>query len=152
MSVVRIIGVGTPYGDDRAGLAIAARLMEAPASGSEVVITERPGVELLDLLCGADAVIVLDAVRSGAAPGKIHDLALEELPEADRACSSHGIGVADTLALAEALGCRPRGRFIGIEARPHRRLPTWTDVLSPEVEAALDAAVLRVKEWVERVR
>jgi hydrogenase maturation protease len=114
------------------------------------VLTERPGAELLDLLGGAGAVIVLDAVRSGAAPGTVHDLALEELPGVAPAWSSHGLGVADALALARALGQRPRGRFIGIEAGPDRPMPS--DTLHPRVVAAVEQAVCRARSWLDHFR
>jgi len=147
MSRTRIIGIGTPFGDDRAGLELAGRLRAAPPRDSEVLATERPGVELIDLLAGADAVLVLDAVRSGAPPGTIHDLALDDLPQPGVAVSSHGIGIADTLALARALGGLPRGRFVGIEAG--RGGPALGAELSVEVALALPAAVLRVHAWVD---
>jgi hydrogenase maturation protease len=147
MSGVRVIGVGTPYGDDRAGLEIAARLAALPGCGCEVVVTERPGAELIDLLGGADAVIVLDAVRSGLAPGTLHDLPLEDLAGAAGAGSAHGIGVAQALALARALGGGPRGRFIGIEAGPGR--PAFAAALSAEVAAAVGTAAFRAQAWVD---
>jgi hypothetical protein len=58
--------------------------------------------------------------------------------------------VVDALALAWALGHRPRGRFIGVEARPTR--PRLTEALSPELMAAIGPAVRRVQVWVERLR
>lgn len=147
MSRVRVIGVGTPFGDDRAGLEIARQVRAAPPPDCEVVTTDRPGVDLLELLAG-EAVILLDAVRSGALPGTIHDLAIDGLPCARGAVSSHGIGIADVLALAAALGRRPRGRFIGIEADPGCR--QMDAALSAAVMIALPAAVCRVRDWVDR--
>ena len=149
MNGIRIIGVGTPYGDDRAGLAIGARLALAPPCGCEVVTTDRPGAELIDLLSGAGAVIILDAVRSRRPPGTIHDLPLSALPAAPLAYSSHGIGIADALALAAALGRLPPGRLIGIEAQPV--VPRPGDDLSEAVAAAFDAAIARVHAWARRL-
>jgi hydrogenase maturation protease len=148
MSRVRIIGVGTPFGDDRAGLEIAARLLAVPPRDCEVVATARPGVELIDLFVGADAVILLDAVRSGAATGTLHDLALDDLPQPGAAGSSHGIGIADTLALARALGRLPRGRLVGIECG--RGSATIGAPLSTSVAAALSPAAMRARAWAER--
>ena len=148
MSRVRIIGVGTRFGDDRAGLEMAARIAAAPPRGCEVVTTERPGAELIELLAGAEAVILLDAVRSGSAAGTVHDLALEDLPQSFRSMSSHGIGITDALALAEALGCRPRGRLIGVEAAPGS--VAMDRPLSAAVAAAITTAVERVHAWVDR--
>jgi len=148
MSRVRIVGVGTPFGDDHIGLEIAARIQSTSPGDCEVVMTEQPGVELLELLAGSDTVILLDAVRSGAGPGTVHDLALEDVPRGCRALSSHGIGVADMLALAGVLGGRPRGRFIGIEVVPTAE--TMDAGVSAEVAAAVPAAVKRVRAWLAR--
>lgn len=149
MNGVRIIGVGTAHGDDRAGLAMAAELAVAPPLGCEVIATDRPGAELIDLLTDAEAVIVLDAVRSRHPPGTIHDLPLGDLPAAPLAYSSHGIGLADAVALAAALGRLPPGRFIGIEAQPIAPRPG--DVLSAAVTAAFDGAIARVYAWARRL-
>jgi hydrogenase maturation protease len=148
MSPVRIIGVGSRFGDDRAGLEMAARLAAAPPRGCEVVATERPGAELIELFAGAGAVILLDAVRSGSAAGTVHDLALEDLPQPFRSMSSHGIGITDALALAQVLGRRPRGRLIGVEAAPGNG--AMDQPLSAAVAAALGRAMKRVHAWVDR--
>jgi hydrogenase maturation protease len=148
VSTVRVIGIGTPCGDDRAGLEVAARVGAAPPRGCEVVATERPGVELIDLLNGGGATIVLDAVRSGAAAGTIHDLPLDDLPAPRLAMSSHGIGIAEALALARALGHRPHGRLIGIEAGAGAMRAG--DPLGADVAAAIGAAVQRVHAWIAR--
>lgn len=148
MSRVRIIGIGTRFGDDRTGLEIAARLLAAPPADCDVVATERPGVELLDLLAGTAIAILLDAVHSGAAIGTVFDLALADLPRPGIAVSSHGISIADALALTGVLGRRPCGRFIGIEADPSRR--QIGAALSAAVAAALPVAVRRVRAWVDR--
>lgn len=148
MSRTRVIGIGTPFGDDRTGLELAARLVAAPPADCDIVATERPGVELLDLLAGAEVAILLDAVHSGAAIGSVLDLALADLPGAGVALSSHGISIADAVALAGVLGCLPRGRLIGIEADPSRR--RIDAALSAEVAAALPLAVQRVHRWVDQ--
>ena len=150
MSPVRVIGVGTPCGDDRAGLEIAARLGAAPPRGCEVVATERPGVELIDLLNRNGATIVLDAVRSGAAAGRSSRGRSWMVPAARLALSSHGIGIAEALALARALGQCPHGRLIGIEAAAG--VMRAGDPLGAEVAAAIGAALQRVHAWIGRYR
>ena len=70
---VLVVGVGNRYrGDDGAGLAAAARLGEA--AGAPVVLLDNSGdgTVLLDVWQHADAVIVIDAMRSGAPAGSWH--------------------------------------------------------------------------------
>jgi hydrogenase maturation protease len=111
-----VVGIGTGRGDDAAGLAAAEALSRrALPAGVSVHRCERPVPDLLDALEGADAAIVVDAARTGAAPGSVQRLARGELARALRP-SSHALGVADALALAEALGRAPaRIEVLGVE-------------------------------------
>lgn len=146
--MIRLIGIGSPFADDRAGLEVAARLAPVVAPEVEVMSADRPGVDLLELLRGADAVILVDAVRSGAPAGTLHDLDLWAVPHARlRYLSSHGFGVAEALALAQTLGGMPAyGRLIGIEVGAGLGSSTC-DQLSTEVARALDEAAWRVHAW-----
>jgi hydrogenase maturation protease len=114
---IRVIGVGTWRGDDAAGLAAARCLGEGALPAEvEVLTCERPAAELVEALAGAERAVVLDATRSGREPGSVQRVEREELRR--RALfSSHALGVAEALALAEALGRQPRELVvIGIEA------------------------------------
>ena len=65
-----MIGVGNAYrGDDAAGLAVARLLRER---GVEALDQEGEPVALVELLAGHGAVVLIDAVRSGASPGTVH--------------------------------------------------------------------------------
>ncbi len=134
---VRVIGVGSPFGDDAAGLRVAESLA---ADGVEAVACARP-LERLDALDGVEAAVLVDATRSGRAPGTVHEPALEELREA-RPLSSHGVGVREALELARALGCAPkRLAIVGIEAERTEGLE-----VSAAVRAGLPEAAARVRE------
>ncbi|HVB79379.1 MAG TPA: carbamoyltransferase HypF [Candidatus Binataceae bacterium] len=115
--MIRIIGIGSPFGDDAAGLEVARMLAGLPPPNCEVLAADRPGAMLVDLLEGADAVILIDAVRSGAPPGTIHEFTFDELDRcATRLVSSHDLGVAAAIGLAHKLGRAPAvGTVIGIE-------------------------------------
>src|SRR5208337_4332826 len=119
-ALIRIIGIGSPFGDDAVGLEIARVLAESPPPNCEVIAADRPGTTLADLLDGADAAILIDAIRSGAPPGTIHGFAFDELERcAARFVSSHDLGVAAAIQLAQKLGHAPSvGRVIGIEIAP----------------------------------
>ena len=131
-----MIGIGTPRADDAAGLAVAALLASRPLPDGVVVLPcARPLPDLLDALDGADAAVLVDAARSGGAPGSIRRLAPGDLAR-QRSPSSHGLGVAQALALASALGRAPAWiEVVAIEAEQMER-----DALSPAVAAAIGAA------------
>jgi hydrogenase maturation protease len=119
-----ILGIGQSLrSDDGAGLA-AIHHWEAtfPLTASNASITaseiELPGLELLNLLEGCDAAILVDAVQSTAKPGTIHKLhEADILGFSEAHQSAHGWGVAETLLLARQLDIDlPRNiLFIGIE-------------------------------------
>jgi hydrogenase maturation protease len=122
---VRIIGVGSPFGDDRAGWEAAAMLDAvlprefADAGRVAVEMLDRPGARLIERLGGAEAVIILDAVKSGGVPGSVYRYAARQLISAPAGVSSHGFGVAEALSLASALGIDLRRVTVyGIEVDP----------------------------------
>lgn len=144
MTKLLILGVGSPFGDDRFGWEAAEALrhsavMSAVASGRiEISVLDRPGAMLPVHWRETDIVILLDAVRSGAAPGTRHGFDARELPGTGVMCSSHGFGVASAIGLARALGNMPSRLLLrGVEA-DH----SWPNPgLSPVVADALPAFV-----------
>jgi hydrogenase maturation protease len=149
--LIRIIGIGSPFGDDGCGLAAARLLADEPPAGTEIVIADRPGAALIELLEGVEVTILVDAVRSGAPPGTIHDLDLRDLPGCSlRAVSSHELGVAEAMQLVTALGRPPvRGRFLGIEVGPSPGAPSGRTTLA--VSEATAEVVRRARQWVSRL-
>lgn len=110
---VHIIGVGSPFGDDRLGWVAAESLQRSSAMNAlepgriVISILDRPGVMLVTLWDEADHVIVIDAVRSGAVPGTRHRLTVSDVNATRLPATSHGFGVAAALELARALGNLP---------------------------------------------
>ncbi|MBI3569796.1 MAG: hydrogenase maturation protease [Gammaproteobacteria bacterium] len=141
---VHIMGIGSPFGDDRFGWEAAEALRRCTAMNAvtpvhmEISILDRPGVMLPRHWRETDGVILLDAVRSGAAPGTRHRLDAHDLPGAGVLCSSHGFGIVSAIGLAQALGNMPSNLLLrGIEADP-----AWTGFcLSPVVAEALPSFV-----------
>ena len=119
MSRVRILGIGSPSGDDQAGwLAVDALQACGMQANGEVVIEklDRPGSGLITLLDDAAWVILIDAMQSGSQPGRIRRFDRKDWPTYSHGLSSHGFGVLDALALARELGSLPsRLDLYGIE-------------------------------------
>jgi hydrogenase maturation protease len=118
---IKVIGLGSPQGDDAIGLEVARELSrETLPGGASAVACDRPGVDLLDELEGIDAAVLVDALRSGASPGSVRVLSPGQLARG-HALSSHALGVGDALALAAALGRpRPRLRIVAVELDAER--------------------------------
>lgn len=109
MTRVRIIGIGSAAGDDRAGWLVVERLDRIGMPGCETVALDRPGLALLHYFADADAVILIDAMRGGGAPGSVRRFTLDDLLSlpATSTVSVHGLGIVEALWLAERLDCLP---------------------------------------------
>lgn len=122
MSRVRILGIGSPSGDDQAGwLVVDALLARGVQAGGGIVLAklDRPGANLIPLLDGAAWVILIDAMQSIGSVGRIRHFGMEDWPAYSRGLSSHGFGVLDALSLARELGSLPsRLDLYGIEIGP----------------------------------
>lgn len=140
-----VAGVGSEYrGDDGVGPAVARRVQRLNPQLADVGPVTEP-LDLVDRWDGADLVVLVDAVRSGAAPGTISVVELTDA-KAHRPAeptSTHGIGLVRVLRLAQALDRAPRRvLLVGVEGGdfgPGTRL-------SPAVAAAVpEAAALVIR-------
>jgi hydrogenase maturation protease len=118
---VLVLGVGNALrGDDAAGLE-AARAVRALGPAQDLAVREQEGeaTGLIAVWEGADALVLIDAVRTGAPAGTIHrlDASAAALPSQLRgSTSSHAVDVAQAIELARALGrLPPRVVLFGIE-------------------------------------
>ncbi len=139
LTPVRIIGVGSPFGSDRLGWDVAAELgrngLVARFPGGQLSIRccDRPGATLLEMVAGAKLAIILDAMTAGLPPGSIRCFSAEELNSDAALLSSHGFGVASTLALGRALDMLPARLFVlGIETGCHGAVPQEAAQLAAE--------------------
>jgi hydrogenase maturation protease len=141
---VVVIGVGNDLrADDAAGLEIARRLREEPGIG--VTAYQGEAINLLELWSGADAVVVVDTVRTGAATGTIHrfDATSDPLPLRLQGSSSHSIGVAEAIELARTLGTLPQRVIVyGVEGARF----ALARELSDEVKRAINPVADAVQE------
>ena len=107
-----VISIGNPdRGDDAAGHMVAWRLREMLPPDVKIIEQSGESAALLANLAGAKAAILIDACRSGAAPGTIHrlDVSDEPFPKAAFTCSTstHGLGLFEAIELARKLGQLP---------------------------------------------
>jgi hydrogenase maturation protease len=144
----RVIGVGSPFGDDRAGWEVVAALRSAAPLPLRVDIRacDRPGAALVQWLAGVEHAVIIDAALSaGSPPGRVRWLAEREI-EARRAVSSHGFGLAEALALARALGDAPSRVSVLAISVTHLE----GEALSDPVREAVPVAVREVLAHIRR--
>ena len=108
MTLVRILGIGSPSGDDQAGWLVVDALENRLPPGVEAFRLDRPGSALIGLLENAARVIVIDAMHGSGNPGDIHHFANDDWAAYRTGLSSHGVGVFEALMLASELNCLPQ--------------------------------------------
>lgn len=145
-----VIGVGSPVGDDAVGLAVARALGAGPPlpEGVRVLALERPGLDLIEALRGAELAVIVDAADAPETAGRVRRLGLPTLVQRCRAPSSHALGVAEALALGRALDALPpRVECVAVDVAPSRgaRAHDPSGPLSPAVSAAVQPACREVR-------
>lgn len=135
-----IIGIGNRYrGDDAFGCIVADALAEQVPQGVKCIEHDGEPAGLMECWRGAESVILIDAVSSGAEAGQIfrYDLGRQALPEKFNLYSTHAFGVPQAVELARALRKLPRDiRFIGVEGENF------------DAGEALSPALSKVKDFV----
>jgi hydrogenase maturation protease len=105
----------------------------------------------MERMIGYDRVLIVDAMRTGAAPGSLRRLTLGDMPTQHTA-SSHDVTLSTALEVGRKAGAqvpRPEDiQLIGIEVRD---VETFGETLSPEVEAAIPSGVLAVLGALKRL-
>ncbi len=108
---VLVLGVGNPLcGDDGLGPWLVRALAGARLPGCVVGCRNGDLIRILDDCAGFDALVCVDAAAPAGAPGRLHrfDLTTRALQRTMLPASSHGIGLAEVLALGSALDMLPR--------------------------------------------
>lgn len=151
MGAIRVFGLGNPTrGDDGIGWLVAGQLKERVPEGVDVRLALGESLELIESWSGASLVIVVDAVSSGVAPGTVHRFVAgrDPLPSRPRT-STHGLGLAEALAMARAIGRTPPRLVVwGIEGGCFE----VGAGISPDVADAVPAVVNGVLNDVARAR
>ncbi len=133
-----VIGIGNPdRGDDAVGRAVAQSLQGRLPPGVAIVEQDGEATSLMACFEGVRTAYLIDACASSAAlPGSVQrfDVSAAPLPQGAFNLSTHGLGLADAIELARALGQLPRRCIVyaieigSVEAG---------DPLSPPVAAAV---------------
>ena len=122
---VLVLGLGNILlGDDGLGPAVIEHLLQDSEESTEqieLIDGGTQGLALLGHLGGREAIIIVDALATGAPPGTIHrfDATSSPIPERlQSSCSTHAFGLGEAIELARALHRLPeRVVLIGIEGR-----------------------------------
>ncbi len=143
-----ILGLGNELlTDDAIGLRIAAalRLELASAPDTTIACSNAVGVALLDIFCGYDEVVLIDAIQTGKAEvGFVHEMTSCQLKAAS-GIAPHFMGIAEMLALGRELGLEVPDslRIFAVEVEDPYTLGTR---LSVALDPSVPALVKRIRD------
>ena len=144
LAPVRIIGIGNGLrGDDTVGLVVARRLRDLVGSQVQVMEMDGPCLDLLDLMEGAEKVLLIDAARGSGPEGLIHrfDATAGPIGREVFPTSTHAIGLAEAIEIGRALGRLPAVTLVyGIEIGG----ATIGNGLTAAVSAAVEEVTARI--------
>lgn len=107
-----VLGIGnTILTDEAAGVRAAMALADAYRIPDNVRVIDggTSGMEMIEDLSDLDLLVVIDVVKTGAAPGTVVKIAGDDIPVFfRRKLSPHQIALPDVLASLELLGTMPR--------------------------------------------
>lgn len=150
-----LIGLGNPIlGDDGVGWVVAEEVQEAIAKRQapiadgqllEVDCASLGGLSLMERLAGAERVILVDAIFTGAQPvGSVNIFPLAGLPDlsSGHSASAHDTSLRNALKVGRSMGIAlPEEANVTIVAIEARHVYDFSQELTPPVAAAVPVAV-----------
>jgi hydrogenase maturation protease len=164
-----VIGLGNPLlSDDGIGIrvvrAFAAQVrgegaLRTPSRPQRTSVTQaRPdhhltiaedthgGLRLMERMIGFDRALIVDAIRTGAAPGTIFELGLGDLPSAHSG-SSHDATLPLALQVGRQAGAvLPADEAIRLIAVEGQDMVSFAESCTPAVAAAVPRAVTKLQQ------
>jgi hydrogenase maturation protease len=141
MQPTLVMGIGNILlRDEGVGVRVIEAMRDADLPpDAELVDAGTAGADLVDLIADRRKLIVVDAIEADAPPGTVFRLKPEDLAPADGASISlHQLGLVESLAIAERLGCCPRDVVI-VAIQPGKIAPGLE--LTEEIAAAVPRAI-----------
>lgn len=142
-----VIGLGSPFlADDSIGPRVVRRLAEQGLSGVRLVEAHAGGLLLLEELSGTQRAVIIDALLDKRrTAGEVHLARLDSTTR--NASCGHDCSLQESLAIGRALGMElPEERNIHLVAVVADDVTTFSEQLTPAVEAALETACETVRE------
>jgi len=143
-----VLGVGNPIlQDDGVGLHVIEALRQRLNNPLVTIETASTGgMNLLDMICGYEKVILIDAVKQNdSEPGEVKRFLLSDFHSV-HSCNPHDVSLSEALHLAEQLGEKHLPLQIILIGITVKNTYEFGEHLSSEVSAAVPTAVSLVLE------
>jgi len=147
-----VLGAGSPLlGDDGLGVEVVATLSRRWSEGPTLSFLDGGvwGMRLLPHIEDARRLLVVDAIRSGAAPGTLVRLEREEIPRHLRGkLSTHQVDLGEVFAVAELRGHFPAEAVaLGIEPERFEEFEQLSPAVRATVPHLIEAIERQLADW-----
>ncbi|WP_246163322.1 hydrogenase maturation protease [Oryzomonas sagensis] len=146
-----VIGLGSPFlTDDSVGPRVVRELAGEEHPGVRFVEAHAGGLLLLEELSGTRGAIIIDALLDeNLPPGEVVVSGIQRASH--NAACSHDCGLPEALDIGRAMGMPlPDDSDISLVAVVARDVTTFSEALTPEVEAAVQRACTAVRSILAR--
>ena len=145
-----VLGIGnTILTDEAAGVRAVELLEQRYRVPDNVLVIDggTSGMEMIEDLSNLDFLIVIDVVKTGAAPGTVVKIAGDEIPVFfRRKLSPHQIALPDVLASLELLDAMPKEIIVlGVEPISLELGMEMTDTVAAKVPLLVEMAVMELR-------
>lgn len=144
-----VLGIGnTLLADEGVGVHVARTLMPwGEENGVDVIDAGTAVIDVIDDICTADLIVIIDAMAANGSPGTIYRVPLKECESSLVIASMHGFDISRVVALA---GRREMPEVIVIGVEPKRI--EWSLDLSSEVANVVPQIAGAVKQEVMKYK
>jgi hydrogenase maturation protease len=125
--VIRVIGIGSPFGDDRAAWEVIDELGRRLPPAIDLVRLNQPGASLINWFDAVDRLVLVDVLPCESPCPPFVRLVADDLAPTPGPLSSHGQQLRETLALAARLDCLPAQTEIYAVTAPSPNLDELCD-------------------------
>jgi len=153
MKLTRVIGVGSPFGDDQLGWKVVEALSNEITLQAyiphllQLKKLDRPGLSLLTEFQQCYSVILIDAIVNDGNVGKIYRLSGHEIASINNRVTSHHVSIADALELGKALNILPEIVIIyGMEIDPKHLSNSLSEQVSLSFGGLVNAINQKLRE------
>lgn len=153
-----IIGLGNPIlKDDGVGLHVAKQIQARQAellglsNGIEVDLDYWGGLRLMERIAGYDHAVIIDAINTGAEPGTVHVLSVNDIPT-QHSASGHDVNLPTALKMGRSAGFDlPLDEHIILVGVEIEDGGTFDESLTPRVQAAIphtiQTVIYELNQW-----
>ena len=146
---ILILGVGNLLmNDEGIGIQVVQKLENEGVSGADMMDGGTGGFHLLGFIQSYQTIIFVDAALDDYPAGTVKVLHPKFAKDFPKQLSAHEIGLKDLIDATFLLGQKPEFYLVAISVKDFQDMGMD---LSPEVEAAIPEAVLKIQELIKEL-